>query len=286
MPDSNPDAPLILIADDSQVSREYLANILIPAGYRVLQAIDGGSAFKVVTEHDVSLVIIDHYMQPHGGLEFARIVQGLNIDLPMIMVTQEETSDLLLEISKYGIGSFLKKPAEPARLLETIRRALRHKYGESLNAKDGQAFAATTVKNSFTHVELMRKAIDLAQKNLASGHGGPFGAVVADQDGKIIGEGVNGIMSRADPIAHAEVMAIRQATERLNRPSLENCILYSSGEPTRIGKALIDSVGIAKVFYALSHEEMARFHPVKHFSAVEYERLETDAARDALLSNS
>lgn len=263
------EAPLIVIADDSEISREYLSNILIPAGYRVLQAIDGGSAFKVVKDHDVSLAIIDHYMSPYGGLEFAKVIKGLKVDLPMIMVTNEETSDLLVEITRAGIGSYFKKPADPKRLLETVRRALRQKPQE---AEIEQSLASEMVKLTFSHEELMQKAIELAKKNVNSGHGGPFGAILADKDGKIIGEGVNGITSRADPVAHAEVMAIRQATERLNKTSLEECVLYSSSEPTKIGKSLIDSVGISKVYYGASHQDMAELFEAKTYAPVEYEQ--------------
>ena len=119
------DAPLILVADDSQEAREYLAEILKSAGYRVIQAIDGGSAVKVVLDHDVSVAIIDHFMSPHGGFDFAKEVRSRNIDIPMIMVTNEETSDLLIEITRFGIQNYLRKPVEAERLLMSVRRALR-----------------------------------------------------------------------------------------------------------------------------------------------------------------
>ena len=268
----------ILIADDSQLSREYLTNILKPAGYNVIQAIDGGSAMKVVTEHNVSLAIIDHYMAPYGGLEFAHILHGRKIDLPMIMVTNEETSDLLLEVTRAGIGSFFRKPADPARLLETIRRALRQ-TGVQEPVAPSSSIATETIKTHFMPNELMDRAIELARRNVENKIGGPYGAVVADAEGRILGEGANGIMYKSDPIAHAEVMAIRAATEKLNNPSLEGCILYSSSEPTRIGKALIDSVGLTKVYYGVSHDEMSQHYPLKAYSEVHYEQMSHDAAR-------
>lgn len=104
----------------------------------------------------------------------------------------------------------------------------------------------------------MQRAIELAHRNAQSRHGGPFGAIVADSEGRVIGEGVNGITSRADPVAHAEVMAIRQSDRAFeSEPILGLTLYYGSNQP--IGKSLIESVGIEKVYYGLSHAEMNRF---------------------------
>ncbi len=270
-------APLILLADDSQISRELLANTLKAAGYNVIQAIDGGSAMKVVKEHKIALAVIDHYMAPHGGLEFARQLQNDKISLPMIMVTNEETSDLLLETTRYGISGYMRKPVDQARFLELVRRTLR-----AVPTEKKHNVVSQTIKSAFTPDELMEYAIELANKNAQAKNGGPFAAVVADQEGRILGEGANGITSRSDPVAHAEVMAIRQATERLNKPSLEDCVLYTSSEPTSIGKALIESVGLGKVYYGLSHQDMSQFMSFKKTPPVPYEQLKRDEALEML----
>ncbi len=266
-------APLILIADDSQVSRESMANVLRAAGYDVVQAIDGGSALKVVNEHPVALAIIDHFMAPHGGFDFAKQIKLNRLNIPMIMVTNEETSDLLVETTRHGIGKYLRKPVDPNRLIETIRRTLRTVVIEKETPK---IEIEADVKLSAR--ELMQKAIELAHRNAQSRHGGPFGAIVADPEGRIIGEGVNGITSRSDPMAHAEVMAIRQATERLNQTHLEGCTLYCSSEPTTIGKSLIEGVGIEKVYYGLSHAEVNQIRTPRPRPPVTYERLGHDDA--------
>ncbi len=266
---------LVLLADDSQVSREHMANILIAAGFKVIQAIDGGSALKVIKERKVSMAIIDHYMAPHGGLEFARQIRADKNNLPLIMVTNEETSDLLIETTRYGISQYLRKPVDPKRLAEAVRRTLRYAPQPEVETQGDVA-----IDIRLTPEELMARAIELGDKNAQSRHGGPFGAVVADAEGRILGEGVNGITSRCDPVAHAEVMAIRQATEALNQTHLEGCILYSSSEPTLIGKALIESVGVSKVYYGLSHNEVSQIRVGKTRPPVIYERLGHQAALD------
>jgi tRNA(Arg) A34 adenosine deaminase TadA/CheY-like chemotaxis protein len=266
-------APLILIADDSQVSREFMSNTLKAAGYNVIQAIDGGSALKVIHEHPVKVAIIDHFMAPHGGFDFAREVKNGKFNLPMIMVTNEETSDLLIETTRHGIGKYLRKPVDPKRLVETVRRSLREVQLDTPSPRPD-------VEIDLIHspAELMSRAIELAHRNAQSRNGGPFGAVVADAEGHIIGEGVNGITSRCDPMAHAEVMAIRKATERLNRTDLEGCTLYCSSEPTTIGKSLIESVGLSKVYYGLSHSEVSQIRASRPRPPIPYEKLGHDEA--------
>ena len=78
--------------------------------------------------------------------------------------------------------------------------------------------------------QFMRAAIALAEKNVADGVGGPFGAVIV-RDGEIIGEGTNLVTSANDPTAHAEVVAIRHACEKLSTYNLEGCEVYTSCEP-------------------------------------------------------
>ena len=77
--------------------------------------------------------------------------------------------------------------------------------------------------------KFLRKAIALSIKNIDSG-GGPFGAVIV-KDGQIIASGVNRVTILHDPTAHAEIVAIRRATKKLQTFDLSGCQIYSSCEP-------------------------------------------------------
>ena len=70
----------------------------------------------------------------------------------------------------------------------------------------------------------LRAAIELGRDGMRSGAGGPFGAVVV-LDGAVVGRGFNQVLKTKDPTAHAEVVAIRDATSRLGRFSLHDCEL-------------------------------------------------------------
>lgn len=239
----------ILIADNDESGRASMAHLLETHGYRVLQAVDGGSAMRVVDQHKIDVAIFDHRMKPHSGLYFAKHVLLKGYDIGMIMATNDPTTDLLLEAGRHEIKQVMRKPVDPERLVETVRRVLR------AHGKNPDSLALSSAR-TYSHAELMDRAIALASQNAMSRMGGPFGAVVADADGLILGEGVNSVTTRCDPTAHAEVLAIRRATERRGVPRLDGCIVYCSSEPTMLGQALIISTGVARVYYGLSHDEV------------------------------
>lgn len=102
----------------------------------------------------------------------------------------------------------------------------------------------------------MKRAIALAEEGMNSNHGGPFGAVVV-KDGNIIAEGNNAVTSTNDPTAHAEVVAIRKACEKLNSFQLDDCIIYTSCEPCPMCLGAIYWARPKKVFYACDKNDAA-----------------------------
>ncbi len=77
----------------------------------------------------------------------------------------------------------------------------------------------------------------------------PVGAVVV-RDGEIVGRGYNQPISRHDPSAHAEVMALRDAAQHLGNYRLTNCDLYVTLEPCCMCVGAIMHARIAKVVFA------------------------------------
>jgi tRNA(adenine34) deaminase len=80
------------------------------------------------------------------------------------------------------------------------------------------------------HQELMQQALELARKALATGDV-PVGAIVVNQDGVVIGTGYNEREANNDPTAHAEIVAIRNAAARLQKPRLDGHTLIVTLEP-------------------------------------------------------
>ncbi len=240
----------ILIAEDNQISRELMASVLKTQGYGIVPASDGHEAIRAIDDCAVDLALVDLNMEPKGGFEFIKHLVVNGITLPVVIITADDSSDILVRASELGVTRVLQKPVEPDRLISVVQRILKH-YGHNLNVLASQFY-----ETRYTPDQLMQRAIDLAERNAKTKNGGPFGAVIANGEGEVLGEGVNGITSRIDPTAHAEIMAIRQAAEKLGRSDLSDCVLYCSSEPTMMGQALIISVGIKQVYYGLSHMDI------------------------------
>ncbi|WP_459950864.1 tRNA adenosine(34) deaminase TadA [Denitratisoma sp. agr-D3] len=93
----------------------------------------------------------------------------------------------------------------------------------------------------------MRMALDLAKEAAALGEV-PVGAVVV-RDGEVVGRGFNQPIGRHDPTAHAEVMALRDAAQRLGNYRLPHCELYVTLEPCVMCTGAIMHARIARVIY-------------------------------------
>ncbi|MGO8756242.1 MAG: tRNA adenosine(34) deaminase TadA [Gallionellaceae bacterium] len=95
--------------------------------------------------------------------------------------------------------------------------------------------------------ELMHAALELARRAEAEGEV-PVGAVVV-KDGSIIGRGYNAPISRHDPTAHAEMMAMREAAQHLENYRLTDCELFVTLEPCVMCVGAMFHARIARVVF-------------------------------------
>jgi guanine deaminase len=117
----------------------------------------------------------------------------------------------------------------------------------------------------------MRKAIGLAQNGMDANRGGPFGAIVV-KNGEVIGEGFNCVTSTNDPTAHAEIVAIRKACEKLGSFQLEDCVIYTSCEPCPMCLGAVYWARPEKMFFACTREDAANIEFDDQFIYDEIER--------------
>ena len=94
----------------------------------------------------------------------------------------------------------------------------------------------------------MRSALALAHQAQTMGEI-PVGAVIV-RDGKIIGRGYNRSIVAADPTAHAEVMALRDAGRHLENYRLLDCTLYVTLEPCTMCVGALFHARIMRLVYA------------------------------------
>ncbi len=102
--------------------------------------------------------------------------------------------------------------------------------------------------------ELMRLALDVARIAPQTGDI-PVGAIVINSEGVVIGRGFNEREANNDPTAHAEIVAIRSAAARLQKPRLDGCTLIVTLEPCAMCAGSIAQSRISKVIYGAWDEK-------------------------------
>lgn len=96
----------------------------------------------------------------------------------------------------------------------------------------------------------MQRAIDLALRAEAEGEV-PVGALVV-LNGEVIGEGWNRPIAAHDPTAHAEIVALRAAADRLGNYRLTGATLYVTLEPCPMCAGAMVHARVARVVYGAS----------------------------------
>ncbi|GAB3895104.1 nucleoside deaminase [Spirosoma agri] len=119
--------------------------------------------------------------------------------------------------------------------------------------------------------DFLREAIRLAREGMMSGQGGPFGSVIV-RNGEIVGRGSNQVTSTNDPTAHAEVVAIRDACQKLGTFQLDGCTLYASCEPCPMCLGAIYWARPSRIVYGAFHYDAARAGFDDHFIYSELEK--------------
>tara|TARA_R110001592_G_scaffold287978_1_gene556837 strand:+ start:63 stop:521 length:459 start_codon:yes stop_codon:yes gene_type:complete len=97
------------------------------------------------------------------------------------------------------------------------------------------------------YTSFMGDALDLAHAAITVDEV-PVGAVIV-RNGKIIGQGHNRTRIDHDPTAHAEIVAIRQATEFLGNDRLEDCDLWVTLEPCTMCAGAIAHARLRRLYY-------------------------------------
>lgn len=100
-------------------------------------------------------------------------------------------------------------------------------------------------------VPYMKRAIELARKGEAQGDI-PIAALVVDIDGNIISEAFNEREIHKDPTSHAEVVALRRASEKMGQWRLVGCTLVVTLEPCVMCSGALSLARVDRVVYAAS----------------------------------
>lgn len=102
-----------------------------------------------------------------------------------------------------------------------------------------------------------QEAVRISREHVAQG-GIPFSGVVVGS-GRILGTGFNRVREDNDPTAHAEVVALREATAKYGIHAVAGATLFASGEPCALCYLAARWAGIGHIVHAADRRTAARY---------------------------
>ena len=131
---TRPQDKTVLVVDDEPNVRQYLAQILLDAGFNVLQAGDGLEAMDMIQENPPDFISLDLVMPRKSG---HKLLYELRKDrrlsrIPVLIVTahaqdemgESDLKDIMDNRVLSGPGVYLEKPVKPLSYVRAIQRAL------------------------------------------------------------------------------------------------------------------------------------------------------------------
>ena len=115
----------VIIIDDSRTIRDHVRLVLEPAGYEVLEAVDGRDGIEKVRLHrDLAMAICDVNMPGMTGIGMLEELKttGLGAGIPIVMLTTEGQPALMQKAKQAGARGWIVKPFKPEQLLATVQK--------------------------------------------------------------------------------------------------------------------------------------------------------------------
>jgi two-component system response regulator AtoC len=117
----------ILIADDEPSIRQVLRDLLEDAGATVREAGSGLEALQAITSDEPDLAILDIRMPEPGGLALLQQLRAKGMDLPVLIITADDSSAVTIEAIQHGAYDYITKPLDLDEVLVVVQRAIEHR---------------------------------------------------------------------------------------------------------------------------------------------------------------
>ncbi len=119
----------MLVADDDQVARQYVATLLRRHGMTVEFAEDGPRAVARARNLNLDIVLLDIMMPGLDGLDCCRLIKGITQDsfLPVILLTAKSDTDSRVAGLRIGADDYVCKPFDERELLARVNNLVRLK---------------------------------------------------------------------------------------------------------------------------------------------------------------
>ena len=116
----------ILVVDDSYYMRTILKNMIIDAGYNVVdEAANGQDAIKIAGKEQPDLITLDLILPDNSGLDVLKKIKQDNPNVRVIVVSAVGQENIVQQAVEIGAAAYIVKPFEEQNVLETIKEVLK-----------------------------------------------------------------------------------------------------------------------------------------------------------------
>ena len=120
--------PLILVVEDDTPVRNLITTTLKAHDYRFLTAANGESAVLEASSHNPDIILLDLGLPDMDGVEVTRrIRREVGDDIPIVMISAYDISEVEEEARAAGVNGFLPKPLYRSSVYAAIKDALEKK---------------------------------------------------------------------------------------------------------------------------------------------------------------
>lgn len=151
----------ILVVEDNRELRELFCKVLTHNGYHTVPASDGMSAWSILENQSVNLIISDIMMPNMDGLEFSRSVRNTYPSIPIIIVSARDSFNDKKEGFRSGIDDYMVKPIDVNELLLRIEAVLRR---SQMNSNNAIQIGNLSFDPNYLSVSKGKYSLDLPQK--------------------------------------------------------------------------------------------------------------------------
>ena len=135
-------AATLLVADDDQVARELLAEVLAGEGYRVRVAAGGEECLRLAEAEPLDMALVDLRMPDLDGLAVLKRLAAVQPGLPVVILTAFATIETAIEAVRAGAYDYLSKPFRMEEIKLVVRRTLEARRLASENQQYRQELRA------------------------------------------------------------------------------------------------------------------------------------------------
>jgi DNA-binding NtrC family response regulator len=118
----------ILVADDEEIIRDVLADLLTSESYTVDLAKNGSQTLKMIRERDYGALLLDLIMPDMDGLQVLEELQDFENRPEVIILTAYASLEKAIKATKLGAFNFIAKPFKNDELLLAVKNALEHRH--------------------------------------------------------------------------------------------------------------------------------------------------------------